>query len=557
MYTENQLNEILDNLIRVVHGKVVESEVVEFKEAANGFQTDELGKYFSALSNEANLAEKERAWIIFGVNDNGKITGSNYLSNPHAENDIKRDLGNQTPQRFGIKDIYHIFRDEKHILMIEIPPAPQGLPISYKGHYYGRDGQSLVALSPQKRKLIESQIYEDWSRKVIDDATIDDLDPDAIQFARQKYLERYPELENQIRSWDTVTLLNKSKITIHGKITNAAIVLLGKSEAEHMISPCKAEIKWILKSSNGDVRDYHIAHPPLILSVNEIYHKIINLKYRYMSGESLFPEMVDQYHPYIIREALHNAIAHQDYMLRGSITIVQTDDTLMFKNLGAFIPKTVEQVIKNNSPETRIRNPFLATAMVNYMMVDTIGSGIIQMFKRQSEKFFPLPDYTITDESVEVLFTGRVIDEKYAKMLAQNKFIDLGTIILLDKIQKGKTVTKDEVEYLKSNKLIEGRKPNYIISSYVATSTGQIAIRAKAKGLTTKGYETIILESIDEYGSLFRSDIDGILENILPTNLTNAQKKTKVNHLLSKLKKDGVITNVGSSSKSKWMRVQK
>jgi ATP-dependent DNA helicase RecG len=44
-----------------------ESEVVEFKEAKNGYDFSKLGKYFSALSNEANLKGVPSAWLVFGV----------------------------------------------------------------------------------------------------------------------------------------------------------------------------------------------------------------------------------------------------------------------------------------------------------------------------------------------------------------------------------------------------------------------------------------------------------------------------------------------------------
>jgi ATP-dependent DNA helicase RecG len=44
-----------------------ETEIVEFKEAKNTYDFSKLGKYFSALSNEANLNRKSCAWLVFGV----------------------------------------------------------------------------------------------------------------------------------------------------------------------------------------------------------------------------------------------------------------------------------------------------------------------------------------------------------------------------------------------------------------------------------------------------------------------------------------------------------
>lgn len=46
-----------------------ESEVVEFKKAENNFDFDDLGKYFSALSNEANLRGLDFAWLVFGYDE--------------------------------------------------------------------------------------------------------------------------------------------------------------------------------------------------------------------------------------------------------------------------------------------------------------------------------------------------------------------------------------------------------------------------------------------------------------------------------------------------------
>ena len=58
-----------------------ETEWMEFKEAKNNYTFNTLGKYFSALGNEANLKGKPFGWLIFGVEDKtGNIIGTNYRS---------------------------------------------------------------------------------------------------------------------------------------------------------------------------------------------------------------------------------------------------------------------------------------------------------------------------------------------------------------------------------------------------------------------------------------------------------------------------------------------
>lgn len=71
---KEQYTNIFDNLI-----KHSESEVVEFKKAEKSFDFDDLGRYFSALSNEANLRGLEFAWLIFGYDENKhEVVGTSY-----------------------------------------------------------------------------------------------------------------------------------------------------------------------------------------------------------------------------------------------------------------------------------------------------------------------------------------------------------------------------------------------------------------------------------------------------------------------------------------------
>ena len=56
------INQKLDELLATKF----ETEVIEFKEAKNDFSFEELGKYFSALSNEANL-HNAVMWSVHGL----------------------------------------------------------------------------------------------------------------------------------------------------------------------------------------------------------------------------------------------------------------------------------------------------------------------------------------------------------------------------------------------------------------------------------------------------------------------------------------------------------
>jgi len=534
----------------------IETEVVEFKEAKADFDFSRLGEYFSALSNEANLKNQKYAWLVFGVTDKKHaIVGTNYRPTRASLDSLKKEIADQTTNRITFMEIFEIPEfPEGRVLMFQIPAAPRGLPVAFKGHYYGRDGEALVALNIEEFERIRSQVVtEDWSEGIVKDATIDDLDETAIAKARENFKIKFPEKVQEVDSWSNITFLNKARVTIKGKITRAAILLLGKEESEHYLVSADAKIRWILKSLDNQNKDYEIFSIPFLLAVDKVYSKIRNLKYRYMPDGTLFPNEVLRYEPFVIRESLNNAIAHQDYTKAGRINVVEyEDDHLIFSNLGSFIPGTVKNVIDNNAPEEHYRNKFLAMAMFNLNLVDTIGSGIIKMFIAQRKRFFPLPDYDFADGKVKVTITGKILDMDYARMLAQNPDLLLDDIIMLDKVQKKRNLSEDEIVYLRKRKLIEGKKPNYFVAKKIAQITGQKAEYSKNKAFEKEKYFDWILKSIKEHGSMSRKDIDNLLWSMLPAWMNEEQKKNRVMNLIQELARNGIIINKGSRFAPEW-----
>lgn len=518
-----------------------ETEIVEFKEAKTQYSIDKLGKYFSALSNEANLKSAEHAFLVFGVRDDRSIVGTNI--GDKQINNYKAEIAGNTTSGLTFIEVHRIIENNKQVLIFQIPPAPKGMPISWKGHYYGRNGNSLSALNIQEIERIRIQVStKDWSAQIIENASEFDLSDEALEMARRLFVIKNPQLKKEIESWDKITFLNKAKLAIKGKITNTAILLLGKSEVEHFISPAVAKITWVLRDKDNIEKDYEHFSCPFLLSVDKIYAKIRNLRYRYLQKGSLFPEEVEQYDPYIIREALNNCIAHQDYSLGGKINIIEKEDsTLTFINMGNFIPETIENVVISDAPESKYRNPFLANAMVNLNMIDTIGSGIKRMFVIQKDKFFPLPEYSFINDSVKVVINGKVMDLKYAEKLAQMPDLSLYEIILLDKVQKQKQLSDTEVGELKRQKLIEGRKPNFYISAVVAKETDQKEEYIKMRGIEGDYIQKMILDYLKEFGEAKKKDFEGLLLDKLSDLLDVRQKKNKIKNNLQILRKNGII----------------
>lgn len=549
-----ELKSVLQNLCNLT----AENEIVEFKEAKNTYDFNKLGKYFSALSNEANLKGKPYAWLVFGVESKKHhIVGSQFRAQRKDLDSLKSEIANKTTNRITFMEIHELNEPGGRVVMFQVPAAPKGFPIAFDGHYYGRDDEELSPLNLEEIERIRTQATtEDWSAAIIPGATIDDLNEEAIALARRNFKSKFPDKADDVEKWNDITFLNKAKVTIKGKITRTAIIVLGKDESEHFLSPAEVKIRWKLMDKENNDIDYEIFGLPLILSVEKVFAKIRNIKYRYMQEGTIFPAEVSKYEPFSIREAINNCIAHQDYTKSARINVIEMKDQLVFTNQGSFIPGNVEKVVIEDAPEEFYRNRFLATAMFNLKMVDTAGGGIKKIFNFQRARYFPLPDYDLSNDKVKVTISGKILDINYARLLAQHKDLTLDEIIMLDKVQKKKALTISEEKYLKHKKLIEGRKPNYFIGIKVAQKTGQKATYSKNKAFDKRYYLDLIKKAIKEHSSMERSDIDDLLWKKLPDWMDDKQKKVKINNLLSELRQKNEIENKGTLKMSKWVLIK-
>lgn len=346
--------------------------------------------------------------------------------------------------------------------------------------------------------------------------------------------------------WDDTTFLNKAKLTIQGKITRTALILLGKEESEHFLSPFVAKIRWSLKDKNNQNKDYEIFSIPFILAVDEFRSKVRNVKYHMVRPDSMFPDEMLRYDIFNLREPLHNCIAHQDYTKCARIEVVEIeDDRIIFQNHGQFLPESVESVVRKDCPESVYRNRYLTDAMRNLNMIETEGGGIKKMFNKQRVRLFPMPEYDLSDEKVKVTIIGKVIDEAFARILTKNSDLSLIQILLLDKVQKHKSLTDNEVKYLRSMHFIEGRKPNYFLSADVVRPTRNRKLKSDYihnKGFDNDHYRSLILKYLEKFSTATREDIDTLLWDKLPAYMEDdAQKKRKIRNLLYSLSSEGKI----------------
>lgn len=548
-----------------------ESMTVEFK--SNLGDPKAIGEYISALANSAALDRHDRAWLVWGVEDGAhEITGTTF--NPF---DMKAE-GNQSlvmwlQQKTSPRADFQFHRcvhPNGHVVLLEIHPARHA-PVAFQNVRYIRIDSHSTKLSD--KPAIEARLWEmlghkvDWSGALVPEATIDDLDPDALEEARVRFTEylikgepnstRHAQIRIDAQGWSVATLLNKARLTKQGKITRSALLLLGRDESAHFLSPVDTKITWALRdASNGTVSSLHFGMP-LLLSTGRVFAKIRNEVIEHKPDTNLFPMAVQMYDTWVIREALHNCVAHQDYNLGGKINVVEHPDRLVFSNLGQFIPPSVEWMLEHQSPPELYRNQWLIDGMIRLRMIDQVGSGIRRMFQTQRERFFPLPDYALTPVAgqprVELTISGHVLDPQYTLTLMKRGDLELSQVLLLDRVQKGIHLTPDQARELRSLKLVEGRAGKLYISSQVAAWTGQKASYIRTRGLDDGHYKTLLLEFLRQYGQATRKEVDDLLLSKLPEILDQDQKANKIRNLLQAMRNENLIENAGPRAAPRWV----
>ena len=291
-----------------------------------------------------------------------------------------------------------------------------------------------------------------------------------------------------------------------------------------------------------------------MLAVDKVFRQIRNVKYRYIAGQqTLFPEEVDQYDAELIKELLHNCIAHQDYTLRGKINVEEFEDYLVFINEGGFIPETIETALEPGYKPPYYRNTFLCNAMVNLYMIDSNAIGIPTMFRIQQEKFFPLPSYDLSvPNRVKVTVYGKILDKNYTQLLNSDRSLNIHTVFLLDKVQKKETITHDQYLALKRVGLVEGRYPSIYVSYSVAEVVGQKTEYIRNSGLEDEKCKEFILKALRKAPAK-KEELMAVVGDLFPAILSPDKKQRKLSNLLRTMKvKDKTIDCTGNTKAAVW-----
>jgi len=521
-----------------------EDENLEFKEALKNFDFEKLTRYCVALSNEGG------GHVVLGVTDKRprNVVGSNAFRDLAK---LKRDLSQRLHLRVDATELAHA---SGRVLVITSPPRPIGCPIEYRGAYWMRRGEDLVPMTPEVLKRIFDEAQPDYSAEVCPGATIEDLDPAAIE--RLRTLWRARSGNEALDEMPTDQLIEDAELSIDGRVTYAALILLGTSRSLAVHLP-QAETIFEYRSSEGSVsyQQREEFRQGFLLYLDELWERIKLRNEVHLYQDGLFRREIPTFNESAIREALLNALCHRDYRLGGSIFLRLFPKRLEIVSPGGFPSGiTLENLLRRQAP----RNRRVAEVMARCGLVERSGQGANLIFESCIQESKALPDYSDSDEhQVSIVLSGEVRDEKFLEFLERvgSETLSLFTtedFLLLDAIHREAELPerlKGRLPELARLGVIEskgrGRGTRYLLSERFYRFADSRGVYTRRKGLDKETNKALLLKHIrrnEEDGSPLRD-----LQDVLPSLSTK-----QIQHLLAEMRQARQVHLRGRTRGARW-----
>ena len=518
-----------------------EGEHVEFKEAKNRFDFEELVKYACAIANEGG------GYIVLGVTDKRprQVVGSEAFDQPER---TRAGL----MERLHLRIDFHLLQhDGKRVLVFDIPSRPVGMAVQYENIHWERYGESLRGMSTARLRDIFAEAGHDFSADICKDAVWEDLAPEAIEDFRRRWMAkaRKPGLATLSHE----QLLTDAEALVRGKLTYAALILFGTREAlGRLLGQCEVVYEYRATEASGPAQQREEFRQGFFLCYEKLWELINqrNDKQHFQNG--LFVLDVPTFEERVVREAILNAVSHREYQLGGSVFIRQYPRKLVVENPGGLPPEvTLETILDRQSP----RNRRIADLFSKCGLVERSGQGMNLMFELSIKAAKALPDLTGTDtHHVKLTLDGQVQDPKLLEMMekiGQERLETFSTqdFLVVNQVHREKPLSeelKDRLPQLLELGVIErvGRG-RFILGRRYYDVVGKKGTYTRKRGLDRDTNKALLLKHIRD-NAKDGSRLDELTQ-VLPS-LTRIQ----VQNLVRELKREGRIVLIGATRAGKW-----
>lgn len=518
-----------------------EGEEFQFKEAKRRFDSNEAAKCCCALANCGG------GKLVFGITDKRprQVVGSAAFDQPERT-------------RMGLIEKLKVMVDfctydyeGKRVLVFDVASRPLGLPVQLDGVAWWYEGDSLTPMPETIRRKIYDETGFDFSGSVCAGATVSDLDEEAIEVFRRKWIEK--SNNQRLKNVPNDQVLHDCGAVTDEGVTYAALALFGKKEALSKFLP-QAEIIFEYRSSNasGPANQRQEFRVGFFACYDRIWD-LINLRndtQHYQEG--FFVHDVPTFNERVVREAVLNAVSHRNYQMVGSVFIRQYRDRLVIESPGGFpYGISVENIIDRQVP----RNRRIAEILALCGLVERSGQGMNLIYELSIMEAKELPDFTGTDENfVSLTLNGLVIDKKMLTLInriGSERLEELSTadFLVINALYHSYPLNanlRSRLRRLTEAGIVEhiGRS-KYVLARSLYSVAGKSGVHTRIVGLDRDTNKELLVKHIRKNGSNGTPFKE--LQQVLP-----GHSRGQIQTLLRELRKAGRISCAGNTSSAKW-----
>jgi ATP-dependent DNA helicase RecG len=521
-----------------------EGEHLEFKEAKNHYDFEKLVKYCCALANERG------GHIVLGVTDKvpRKVVGTTAFDNLER---TKAGLAQRLHLRIDIDELAH---PDGRVIVVDVPSRPVGMPIQVEGAYWMRAGEELVPMTPDMLKRIFDEAQPDFSAETCPDATLDDLDPRAVETFRTRWATQSNNAK--LAELGVEQLLADAELMLNGKLTHAALVLMGTHRA---LGRClaQAEVVFEYRSDEASIgyQQRKEFREGFLLFHDELWSTISLRNDLYSYQEGLFRREILAFNESAVREAVLNAVCHRDYRLAGSVFVKQWPQKIEISSPGGFPPDiTPENILVRQSP----RNRRIADALARCGLVERSGQGADRMYEAALREGKAPPDFSQSDQYVvQLVLNGQVQDEAFLHFLNRlvqetRRSFGVQDLVVIDAVHRQlpvPTLFRNRLANLLTIGAIERVARNkLVLAKRFYKLTGRPGEYTRRRGLDRDTKKALLLKHIEGTGPI-GAPFDELAQ-VLPEASRNELKV-----LLRELKTAGQVEAQGATRGARWCLV--
>ena len=510
--------------------------------------------YVTALCNEGG------GRMVIGMHDDfpHKVTGTKQNENAlgELESNIYRDTGIRP-------EVYELFEDEVNktgrVVVIEVPSRPIGKAYKFEDVALMRVGEDLLPMDDKVLLSILQEQEPDFSEQFCDEATFEDLDTEAINEMKKKYAKK--QKNPSFESLDDKQALSDLHLIVGNKITNAAVLLVGKESFLNRVFP---QAKVMLEYRNTEPQIHFDNRmqfgQPFFILIDKLWEAIDLRNGSVPIRENSYIFDIPFFNEDVIRELVNNAFAHRDYRKNSEIVVKQYPTKLEVLNAGGF-PHGVTVDTLLTVPSTP-RNRLLADVLSKTGVVERSGQGIDKIYLLTLSEGKPEPDYTKSDDfTVIAILLATVKDKAFAMYvqgiqdsLPEDKKLTVFEVMALCEIRDGKKKPSDKLITHKLEQMgyIEKHgKTNaiyYILPRRYYELTGDVAAYSLATDWDMEQVWAVIHPFFEKYGKAKRSDLD----KLVGSHVTEKQMR----RFIEQWKEEGKIRTEGITNQTCYMLVK-